>query len=419
VSAGNSSSEESGFPAPRFFAGIHVSASLSASRLAATALLACMLASVEVQAHDPSAYGGLFRSRNFGGAWLNADVGLFLGGSVSVAVNPSDGNHLLLGTDTALLSTRNAGREWAREAPEKLFGAVFAVTFLPDGKSALAVVPGGVFRWNGADWQQAQAPSEAAPARAIALGAQDGRMYLIGRRELYRSDDAGQHWRRVEHNLPDQPEFTALAVAAEAQETLYAIVDGQVMTSTDSGARWQARTSGLPAAPAEALTLDPAAPGRLWVAAGARLYRSDDAGAQWSAFGARLPEADCSVRGIAADSEGATIVVTTHRGLFRSPDGAKSWALVEGNLPVHLEARPLVRDPTEPNTLYAGFSLMPYAEVWRVAVEGGNLLGRLDAISLAGGLAFFLLVIALGALAAGWLARRRNRADPPVTKSRP
>jgi hypothetical protein len=51
-----------------------------------------------------------------------------------------------------------------------------------------------------------------------------------------------------------------------------------------------------------------------------------------------------------------------------------------------------------------------------VAVEGGNLLGRLDAISLAGGLAFFLLVIALGGLAASWLARRRNRTDTPVTK---
>ena len=35
-------------------------------------------------AHDPSAYGGLFRSRDFGGTWLNADVGLFLGGAVSI-----------------------------------------------------------------------------------------------------------------------------------------------------------------------------------------------------------------------------------------------------------------------------------------------------------------------------------------------
>jgi photosystem II stability/assembly factor-like uncharacterized protein len=394
-----------------------VSALPARSACLLAAIVASLLAVPAALAHDPSAYGGLFRSRNFGGTWLNADVGLFLGGSVSVAVDPTDGNHLLLGTDTALLSTRNAGRDWTREAPAKLFGAVFAVTFLRDGKAALAVVPGGVFRWDGAGWQQAQAPPEAAPARAVVLGAQDGRVYLIGRRHLYRSDDAGQRWRKVEHNLPDQPEFTALQVATQPQETLYAIVDGRVMTSTDGGAQWQPRASGLPTVAAEALTLDPATPGRLWVAAGARLYRTDGAAAPWSAFGAPLPEADTSVRGIAADAGASTVVVATHRGLFRSTDGAQTWALVEGNLPVHLEARPLVRDPTEPNTLYAGFSLLPYAQVWRVAVEGGNLLGRLDWVSLAGALAFLLLLLVLGGLAASWLARRRNRADSPVPRA--
>jgi photosystem II stability/assembly factor-like uncharacterized protein len=378
-----------------------------------TALAACLPAP-SVQAHDPSAYGGLFRSRNFGGTWLNADVGLFLGGSVSVAVDPADGNHLLLGTDTALLSSRNAGRDWVREAPAKVFGAVFAVSFLPGGRSALAVAPGGVFRWDGADWQQAQAPGEAAPARAIALGAMQGSVYLLGRRALYRSEDDGKTWQAVKHNLPDQPEFTALAVAVQQQERLYAIVDGRVMMSTDAGLQWQLRASGLPDAPAEALTLDPAAPGRMWVAVGALLYRSDDAGTRWNAFGARLPEADTSVRGIAVDAQATTAVVTTHRGLFRSTDGAKTWGLVEGNLPIHLEARPLVRDPTEPNTLYAGFALLPYSEIWRVAVEGGNLLGRLDALSIAGGIAFVVLLIVLGALAAAWLARRRNRSDFPT-----
>ena len=41
-------------------------------------------------AHDPSAYGGLFRSRDLGGIWLNADVGLFLNAALTVAVDPRD-----------------------------------------------------------------------------------------------------------------------------------------------------------------------------------------------------------------------------------------------------------------------------------------------------------------------------------------
>ena len=52
-----------------------------------------------------------------------------------------------------------------------------------------------------------------------------------------------------------------------------------------------------------------------------------------------------------------------------------------------------------PHTLYAGFALTPYDELWRMATKGGTMLGRLNAVSLAGGAAF-LLVVALAAIAA-------------------
>ena len=48
--------------------------------------------------------------------------------------------------------------------------------------------------------------------------------------------------------------------------------------------------------------------------------------------------------------------------------------LKEDNLPIHLEAGPLARDPSDAGVLYAVYSLMPYSEVWRAAIEGGNLL---------------------------------------------
>ena len=102
-----------------------------------------------------------------------------------------------------------------------------------------------------------------------------------------------------------------------------------------------------------------------------------------------------------------TLVVTTHRGMYRSEDGGHSWTFKEGNLPVHLESGPLVRDPSDARTLYAVYSLMPYAEVWRTALEGGNLLARVDPVSLAGGLAFVLLLMIGGGLLARWLAGLR------------
>jgi hypothetical protein len=83
------------------------------------------------------------------------------------------------------------------------------------------------------------------------------------------------------------------------------------------------------------------------------------------------------------------------------------WKLVEGNLPVHLEAGPLIRDPHDAATLYAGFSLTPYGEVWRRAEQGSNLLSQIDPISLAGGAAFLCLLVVGGVLVVRSLARAR------------
>jgi hypothetical protein len=123
--------------------------------------------------------------------------------------------------------------------------------------------------------------------------------------------------------------------------------------------------------------------------------------------GQPLPEPGTTVRGIAADPAARTLVVTTRRGMYRSEDGGESWELKEDNLPVHLEAGALARDPSDARALYAVYSLMPYGEVWRTALEGSNLLARTDPVSLAGGLAFLLLLIIGGALLARWLARQR------------
>jgi hypothetical protein len=66
-----------------------------------TLWLACVVSLLAGSAspHDASSYGGVFRSRDLGAAWLNADVGLFLNAALVIAVDPRDSSHLLVGTD--------------------------------------------------------------------------------------------------------------------------------------------------------------------------------------------------------------------------------------------------------------------------------------------------------------------------------
>jgi hypothetical protein len=66
-----------------------------------TLWLACVVSLLagSASSHDASSYDGVFRSRDLGAAWLNADVGLFLNAALVIAVDPRDSSHLLVGTD--------------------------------------------------------------------------------------------------------------------------------------------------------------------------------------------------------------------------------------------------------------------------------------------------------------------------------
>ena len=374
--------------------------------------LACVmfLLTGSVSAHDASSYGGVFRSRDLGAAWLNADVGLFLNAALVVAVDPSDSSHLLVGTDLGLLSSHNGGRSWVPEARDLVIGAVFALAFSPEGELAVCAAVNGVFRRDRNGWLRARAPDSAIPARALVSGPANNRFYLLGRSGLFSSEDGGRTY-AVVPGLPQASEMTALAAFAGSADTLAAVIDGQAMISRDGGRTWSDAGFGGADAPVDTIAADATRPHRLWAAARGGVLVRDDLGSDWHSVGRSLPEPKARVRGIAASADAMILVVSSDRGIYRSEDGGETWAQKEDNLPIHIEAGPLARDPKDAGIIYAVFSLMPYAEVWRMAVDGGNLLARIEPISLAGALSFLLLVLIGGCLVVRYLSRKRGAAD--------
>jgi photosystem II stability/assembly factor-like uncharacterized protein len=367
-------------------------------------LLALLLAlwASPVQSHDPSAWGGLFRSRDHGATWVSANRGQVVAGAIALAISPTDVNHLLLGAESGLLRSRNGGRDWTIEGSAVVVGPVFALAFAADGQRALVSTGLGIFAGKpGNSWRQESAPQGASPARAIVRSGEAGRVYLAGWTGLYRSDDWGASWSSAAAGLPHEV-ATALLVVYRSPETLYAIVEGGIWASVD-GARTWARRGGISPTSVDAFAVDSKHPTRLWAAGGDRLFRSDDGGASWQRVGRTVPEPNTTVRGIAASGE--AVVVTTDRGLYRTVNSGESWRMIVENLPAHLEAGPLVPDPSDSATLYAGFALVPYSELWRRAAEREGAFARVSVTSLAGG-GIFLVVVALGALAAlRWLGQ--------------
>jgi photosystem II stability/assembly factor-like uncharacterized protein len=372
------------------------------------ALMICLALSHAALAHDPSAWGGTFRSRDGGVTWMPIDAGLFVGGAITVAIDPLDANHLLYATDTRLLRSRNGGRDWKQETSPIFVGPTLAVAFASDAKTVLTATAAGIFASTAdADWKAVNIASAASPALAILPGSQPEQFFVVGARGTYRSDDRGQSWMRVGEMLPEAP--TAIAIPAGAPGTLVALVQGAVFVSADSGATWQERRNGLPVAHLEMLSSDATAK-RVWAGGTNRLFRSDDGGITWASAGEPLPDADTRIRGVYASADGAAIDVSTHRGIYRSTDSGKSWTQLQGNLPVHLEAGALVRDPHDAATVYAPFSLTPYHEIRRRAMEGSNLLSQVDPFSLLGAGAFLILFIVAAVYAVRKLMRISSRS---------
>ena len=370
---------------------------------------------IPAHAHDPTAWGGLFRSRDFGASWFPADAGLFIGGALGVAVHPKDPAQLLYGTDARLLRSRNGGRDWTTVAATTMAGAVFAVGFGADGKSALASSGTRIYlSEDGTNWQDILAPAGAAPARAFVRSlAVPNRIYLAGAHGLFVSDDKGRTWTKLGDGVLPDNAIVSLLVTPGSPENIYAVVDGFIWLSSDGARNWIMRGNGLPAGRVEVISSDIKKPGRLWAAGAAQVFLSDDAGSTWTKYGKPIADAGVSVRGLAVSEDAGILLLATHRGMFRTTDRAQIWNQVESTLPVHLESGLLMRDPHDASTLYAGFSLSPYEEAWRRAEQGGSLLAQLDPVSLAGGLAFLIILTVTGVMTTRWLARRYRGVDSP------
>ena len=124
-------------------------------------------------AHDPSAWGGTFRTRDGGETWMPVDAGLFVGGAITMAIDPLDANHLLYATDTRLLRSRNGGRDWVQDPSPVFIGPTLAVAFARDGKTVLAATAAGVFAAeSGVAWKPVNIPPSASPALNILAGTQ-------------------------------------------------------------------------------------------------------------------------------------------------------------------------------------------------------------------------------------------------------
>ncbi|MFF9473577.1 RICIN domain-containing protein [Streptomyces roseolus] len=168
-------------------------------------------------------------------------------------------------------------------------------------------------------------------------GARDGRVALAADGSAivwtqagqapYRSADKGASWSKVRGLGTD----AAVVADRSSARTFYSLSGGTLHASTDGGATFTARATGLPAA--GRLTAVPGMAGHLWIAGGGRgLLHSSDGGRTFTrlstvasasavGFGRPAPGASYQALYLIGTVEGVT-------GVFRSTDKGATWLRV-------------------------------------------------------------------------------------------
>src|SRR5947209_59187 len=151
---------------------------------------------------------------------------------------------------------------------------------------------------------------------------------------LYRSEDGGETWAKVNGQIPNQDVHNVLVVAGPPK-TVFTVVNDDIWRSTDDGKTWHAARArevfpwhyprGIAVKPGDPrtvfLTLGDSTPGRIGT-----VMRSRDAGVTWETL--KFPVQPNSAIWTVAVAESApdTMFAASRYGyLYRSDDGGDSW----------------------------------------------------------------------------------------------
>jgi photosystem II stability/assembly factor-like uncharacterized protein len=286
-----------------------------------------------------STQGAFYRSVDGGASWIYTGDEQSPFGPAVDAADPS----LVYGLLSSVVRSRDGGATWdTLNAPGFPVNQVVAHPRL--ARTVFAATPKGLFRSSdaGLHWKALRRglPAEFDALRLVIDPVSPRRFYLLTEEEnftklhLFKSLDGGLSWQPMDDSFIAPNGFlSAFATHPRFPRTLYAAVDQGVYKSTDGGASWKRTGPGLEGSVAT-LLVPSGQPNAVYAGTSEGLFRSLDGGATWSRLSQGLPGSALISQLVASGKTLVAAVSPSEKrgGIFRSSDGGNSWAFSSSGL---------------------------------------------------------------------------------------
>ena len=197
----------------------------------------------------------------------------------------------------------------------------------------------------------------------------DDKIIYHGLQHLYKSEDAGENWKMISHDLSYNKDAAkgnypyliyhqAITAIAEGDKPgiIYAGTDdGRVWLTKNDGVNWKEIIKGLPFNKHVAkITTSLFDPGRVYLVLNDRrqdnhtpyVYRSDDFGSTWIPIAGNLPASPVNVI-IEHPDKPNIIFCGTDMGVYISSRRGKIWTALNGNLPAAVSVNDMFIHPRD------------------------------------------------------------------------
>jgi len=289
---------------------------------------------------------------------------------VVIQLHPTNPDIIYIATNDYIYKTRDGGKTWANLSKGMSYSRVIAMAVDPaypatvyagtKGDAVYKSYDGGQ-RWTSMRTGLDDATISSVVNQFVFDPTDDTHLFLATTMGVFESKDAGERWVKRMEGMKEVLMVVTLGMDPTRPSVLYAGTSGGVYKTIDQGAHWVQVNHGL--VPADmvktsralgvtSVQVDPFASETVYAATLAGLYKTTDGAASWARIGESLP--DQMIVTMVVDRARTGVVYLAGRdGIHRSEDGGKTWtALNEGLATTNVRA--LAQSATDPKLFYVG-----------------------------------------------------------------